>query len=324
MRKTVAFDVPVNAATASRILFRDSEHATILTPMDGHATSRSFLLATGDVATVMSLRPDVRDAIIVGGLLRSNAPAYDFAAWVPQAVRNDIISGKLTDPITRYPQQGEWGDIVVWKGGATVQLYQEFPEDIAFYERIARDDEHTAYLLHFAYTQYNKGMREFVEGKGMSPEDAKAELQRINDEVFKLVLEGAVAILSTGVGISQVNATIRANAEQMASATRRSPRFIQNELEEAAEVPSAPAVNKDISLPSGGRSGQKVKFLTGPPNSAVKGAGKGRVFVTNSKGEVVLDITAERVKPVRPNLGFGDKRPATQGELDLIKKLWGE
>jgi hypothetical protein len=84
------------------------------------------------------------------------------------------------------------------------------------------------------------------------------------------------------------------------------------------------ALRPDISLSGAGRSGQNVKFLTGPANSAVKSIAPGRVFVTNSAGQVVLDITAERVKQVRPQVGFvGEKRLSlTAEELNLIKRLW--
>jgi hypothetical protein len=82
------------------------------------------------------------------------------------------------------------------------------------------------------------------------------------------------------------------------------------------------ALRPDISL-SGGRSGEKVKFLKGPANSAVKSEAKGRVFVTNALGQVILDITAERVKQVKPHVGFvGEKRDLTAEELDLLKQLW--
>jgi hypothetical protein len=84
------------------------------------------------------------------------------------------------------------------------------------------------------------------------------------------------------------------------------------------------ALRPDISLPGAGRSGENVKFLTGPANSAVKSVAPGRVFVTNSVGQVVLDITLERVKQVRPQVGFvGEKRQSlTKEELNLIKQLW--
>jgi hypothetical protein len=75
--------------------------------------------------------------------------------------------------------------------------------------------------------------------------------------------------------------------------------------------PCAPAgpVCFPIDLPWTGRSGENVKFLTGPPNSAVKSIAPGRVFVTNARGRVILDITGDRVKEVRPQVGFvGEKR----------------
>ncbi len=78
----------------------------------------------------------------------------------------------------------------------------------------------------------------------------------------------------------------------------------------------------DVSLSGGGRSGEKVKQLTGPPNSAVRGIVPGKVFVTDARGQVILDINAERVKPVRPQIGFGEKRSPTAVELGLITKLW--
>lgn len=84
------------------------------------------------------------------------------------------------------------------------------------------------------------------------------------------------------------------------------------------------AIRPDVAPLSGGRSGENVKFLTGPPNSAIRSVSPGRVFVTNSVGQVFLDITAERVKQVRPQMGFDrDKRPSlTVEEQLLIKKLW--
>jgi len=230
LKKEVAFDRAITGAEASMILFHDSQHAGVLAPTGGHLSSRSFQLLTRDIGTIMSLRADVRDAIIQGSVLRSNAKPWDFPAWVPQNVRDDITSGKLPAGVTRYPTSGDWGDIVVWKGNATVQLYWEFPDSMDFYVRLC-GDESKARLVHYAYTQYNKDMRHFVDEKGMSPEDAKSELRRINEEVFKLIIEGAVAMLSSGVGIAQVNNTIRANADRMASATRRSARIAETELE---------------------------------------------------------------------------------------------
>ena len=54
----------------------------------------------------------------------------------------------------------------------------------------------------------------------------------------------------------------------------------------AGKAAKTPSLRPDVVL-SGGRSGSKVKTLTGPPNSVVKGS-EGRIFVTNDKGEVIL------------------------------------
>ena len=73
---------------------------------------------------------------------------------------------------------------------------------------------------------------------------------------------------------------------------------------------------------SGGRSGENVKNLTGKPNSAIPSTGD-RIFVTNDKGQVIRDITPDRVKEVIPGVGFGPKRPPTKRELDLFDEVMG-
>ena len=54
----------------------------------------------------------------------------------------------------------------------------------------------------------------------------------------------------------------------------------------------------------------------------MRGGGE-RVFVTNEKGQVILDITKNRVKPVTPGQGFRPKRAPTSEELDLLQKVLG-
>jgi hypothetical protein len=80
-------------------------------------------------------------------------------------------------------------------------------------------------------------------------------------------------------------------------------------------------VRPDVVL-KGGRSGQNVKNLVGPPNAAVRGAGE-RAFITNDKGHVIMDITRSRVKPVTPGQGFGPKRAPTRDELDILQRVLG-
>lgn len=244
LQKKLSFDRALEVTDVSKFLFGDESHCAIITPVVGSG-GRAFILATHDVATVMQLPPAVRNAIIQGGILTSTGKPWDFPGWLPKNIQDDIVSGKLEKGVTHYKGSGEWGDIIVWKGNATVQFYQEFPDSLQYYQRISTD-KRTARLLHFAYTQWNKDLRYFVEEKGMSPEDARGELRRINDEVFKLVLEGAVAMLTAGVGVAQVNNAIRFNADRVAGATRRSARFAESEEKEALEAEEA-AVSSKLS-----------------------------------------------------------------------------
>jgi RHS repeat-associated protein len=90
---------------------------------------------------------------------------------------------------------------------------------------------------------------------------------------------------------------------------------------QAANVSSAArAIRSDVVL-SGGRTGGKVKGLTGPPNSVVRGGGE-RLFVTDDQGQVILDITGKRVKPVIPGQGFGPKRAPTTEEKGLLDQVF--
>ena len=75
-------------------------------------------------------------------------------------------------------------------------------------------------------------------------------------------------------------------------------------------------IARNITL-SGGRSGQKVKTLIGPPNSAIKGNGN-RVFITDKNGHVILDITTKRTKTVVPGVGLGPKRLPTEQEIKIL------
>ena len=84
---------------------------------------------------------------------------------------------------------------------------------------------------------------------------------------------------------------------------------------------AGPTLRPDVKL-SGGRSGSNVKNLSGPTNSAVRGS-SGRVYITNERGQVILDVTRARAKPVTPGRGFGSKRPPTAHELEIIRHLNG-
>jgi hypothetical protein len=100
----------------------------------------------------------------------------------------------------------------------------------------------------------------------------------------------------------------------------------QNQSDQSAAPPSQTSITPRPDLPplSGGRSGQNVPVLTGPPNSAIPGGGNDRIFITDDNGNVVVDVTRDRAKPVMPGQGFGPKRPPTSQEIDLLDKMGGE
>ena len=85
---------------------------------------------------------------------------------------------------------------------------------------------------------------------------------------------------------------------------------------------SSPTINPNVQL-SGGRSGGRVPYLEGPPNSVIRGS-QGRAYCTNADGRVISDITRDRVKSVVPGGGFGPKRAPTPQELDWLDKLWSK
>ena len=88
-----------------------------------------------------------------------------------------------------------------------------------------------------------------------------------------------------------------------------------------------PDVDDSFQFASGGRGGANVKNLVGPPNTVARAAVPGRVFQTNDIGEVIFDITRDRVKPVIPGIGFvrggGRKLTPSADQLSWIDQLWG-
>ena len=110
----------------------------------------------------------------------------------------------------------------MWISGAgsslySIQVYQDFPSDLQFYVNVARGDARMARLLHSVYTQFNGDMRYFVETRGYPPDLARNEIERINAEVFKLVILAAVSMLQAGASAS----LIRGTAPEVASTAER-------------------------------------------------------------------------------------------------------
>ncbi len=129
------------------------------------------------------------------------------------------------------------------------------------------------------------------------------------------------------VGVDTAIAVLLHKAGRSAEDTGAVPKFVNLTPELRVEL------RPDFPPLRGGRSGEDVPFLTGPPNSAIKGSGTtNRVFVTNSAGQVILEIDVDRVKEIIPGKGFDySKRPGfskekrtalTPEEKNLIEQMW--
>ncbi|MCI0564204.1 MAG: DUF4157 domain-containing protein [Nitrososphaera sp.] len=106
-----------------------------------------------------------------------------FPSWVPTAIREYAL--EATEGIHPFP--GLWpggyqGAIILWVDESAIyrdiQVYQEYPEDIAFYRQFTESNiipEQAARQIQQVVTTYNREMREFIQRKGLSPEQAKGE-----------------------------------------------------------------------------------------------------------------------------------------------------
>ena len=296
--KKLTFNTPVTPVECSMYLFGTATRAAVCQPtgvvMGGKY--REFMLDIRNVETVMAMRNDIRNAIVRGSVLTSAGNPYDMPKWIPDTIQRDIKSGRLKQGVTRYPTHGEWGDIVVWKGNVSVQVYQEFPSDKAFYDRIdgGRGDGH---LLHFAYTQYNQDMKYFVELRGMSPDDARGEIRRINDEVFRLVLGAVATIMSSAASSAQMMNTMRASGAQVTTAVRRSRRYWNNQAGGASSAATAERIvplNGKVNVGGGGGPREPAGYTNLNPIKAGSG-GPSRGIPNHLQGS--MEEMAELMQP---------------------------
>lgn len=146
------------------------------------------------------------------------------------------------------------------------------------------------------------------------------------------ILAGStVAIAGAAVTNEIINTTtVKSKAASIHFAQgAQNPESSRQENETQAPNAEDLEYHPDNSPLSGGRGGEDVKDLKGPPNSAVPGNntknGKPRAFVTNEAGEVIRDITPDRAKPVTPGKGFGPKEiPISQNDKEILKRLFGD
>jgi hypothetical protein len=186
---------------------------------------RRYLINKSDMDLVLSLRHGLASIYLERiRIITSNAPVQ-LPSWVPSDIRQAILDGKVPAGVTRFPGTAPWGSIVAWidRTGrwVSIQVYQEFPESFDYYLNATEGNSSEARLLQKVYIQFNRDMRFFVEERKLSPELARAEILTINNELFKLVIEAAVEVLTSGAAISAVNNSIRASSREVIEAAER-------------------------------------------------------------------------------------------------------
>lgn len=224
------FSQPITPPQASAFLWtRPPASRDALRPDPGErpmaGAQRRFLIDKSDLDLVFSLQHGLANQYVRRiQPIMAKAPAT-LPAWMPAPVREQVLAFKLPTGVHRFPGIKPWGDIVIWIRQGTymqVEAYQEYPEALDFYTGMAGGNARDARLLRCVYAQFNADMRLLVEQRRMSPSDARDELRRINDEVLKLVVEGAVTMLNVGGGVAAVNATMRSLSNNIIVTARRS------------------------------------------------------------------------------------------------------
>ncbi|UVC19414.1 hypothetical protein [Mesorhizobium onobrychidis] len=99
-------------------------------------------------------------------------------------------------------------------------MFNYFPEDEQFYVDIT-GSEQRGRLVHKVYVAFNRDLRLFVEERLMSPTLAREEIQRINDAVFRSIVEVVADVFVAG-GAQVVASRIAASAAATAEAALKS------------------------------------------------------------------------------------------------------
>jgi hypothetical protein len=174
--------------------------------------------------------------------------------WIPGDLRQQILNDELPAGVTRRPGDPPWGDLVVWVGGpgavSHIEVYQEFPEDETFYRGLMEGNAYAARVLTDVHTQFNRDMAYFVDGKGYSPHHARNELQAINEEVFRLVIQAAGEVYAGGFDLGAFRTLYRSLGPHIVDAAERTA-FTRR-------APGPAAVPADVALPPPGPMPEKL------------------------------------------------------------------
>lgn len=149
---------------------------------------------------------------------------YRLPDWIPPDVQRRCWA--MPPGVHRIDVAPPAGQLVIWVSvsvfGKEIQAYQEFPDSPAFYAAITQGNAASARLLREVMTQYNRDMRHFVEDLGYSPYDARQELRRINDEIFRMIMESSAEVFTMTSDAVTLGNSIARHSQQMLESAERS------------------------------------------------------------------------------------------------------
>jgi hypothetical protein len=151
-------------------------------------------------------------------------------AWAPAEAHRAIAANSLAAGVHRFPAPYLYGyrsDVLVWvertPGRVQYQFRQEFPSEPGFYEEYARRrglTDSQRRLVQEVLVHANEDFWSLIRPDRQDPRsilDAREELRRINDQIFRLILGGSAAVVAAGAGITGVS-----NAARSVSGAQRS------------------------------------------------------------------------------------------------------
>lgn len=194
--------------------------------------------------------------------------------WLPSGVRERIVALERSGGFAarslpwsaEFPGTAPYGRIFAWVGfddfrRRSVEFFQEYPTDEAFYRKAYRGRDYAAHLCHVASVQFNRDMRYFVIDKRVSPSEARMEIRRINAEVLVLIL-GAVGGFYASAGgaiggIRRPPETVVGGLGKLGRGTRSAPGARQR-LASGAKAEASAVEGATSSTLSGRSRGIKV------------------------------------------------------------------
>jgi hypothetical protein len=156
--------------------------------------------------------------VTVAGQVRAPVPditQWQPPGWFPAAARMAIVQGTLSNGAHRFAmpdsEETQGGDVVVWvnrtDGRAEYQYYQYFPEQLAYYLRMTRQNQRQASLLLNTFTDFNSRMELLVEQGQQSPDSARQIIHNQDIQALRFVVAISVQMLSTGMTFAAINAS---------------------------------------------------------------------------------------------------------------------